>query len=191
MSDTATTLSPIDEALAALAPTFSGSMQPKTQDGIPIVRVPRDQIIPFLVAVRDDAKLRFRLLLDVTALDYYGQPRDRFDVVYHLYSFESRTRLRVKTSCSERDAVVPSAVPEFPTAGFLEREVYDMFGIRFDGNPDLRRILMPEDYEHYPLRKDFPLEGIEPEKNYRKHGGVMMPRAPGAEPINGARSDTP
>lgn len=191
MSDTATTASAIDEAIAAHAATFAGVMQPKTQDGIPTVRVPREQVIGFLVALRDDPQLRFRLLLDVTALDFYGQARERFDVVYHCYSFESRSRLRVKTSCSERDAVVPSAVPEFPTAGFLEREVFDMFGIRFDGNPDLRRILMPEDYEHHPLRKDFPLEGIEPEKNYRKHGGVMMPRAPGAEPINGARSDTP
>lgn len=191
MSDTATQTSALDEAIAAHAAAFSGSVLPKTQDGIPTVRVPRDQVIGFLVAVRDDVRLRFRLLLDVTALDHYGHARDRFDVVYHSYSFESRSRLRVKTSCSERDPVVPSAVPEFPTAGFLEREVFDMFGIRFDGNPDLRRILMPEDYEHHPLRKDFPLEGIEPEKNYRKHGGVMMPRATGAEPINGARSDTP
>jgi NADH-quinone oxidoreductase subunit C len=163
---------------------------PGTQDGIDAFRVPRARLLDFLCRVKDEPELQFQLLLDVTAIDHYGK-EPRFDVVYHLYSLHLRRRIRVKTACGERDAHVPSIVSEFPTAGFHERETYDMFGIVFDGNPDLRRILMPPEYEHHPLRKDFPLEGVEPEKVYRMKGGVMMPRPAGAEPIEGAGSSTP
>jgi NADH-quinone oxidoreductase subunit C len=163
---------------------------PATQDGIDAFRVQRTRLLDFLCSVKDEPELQFRLLLDVTAVDRYGK-EPRFEVVYHLYSLHLRRRIRVKTTCTERDAHVLSVVAEFPTAGFHERETYDMFGIVFDGHPDLRRILMPPEYEHFPLRKDFPLEGIEPEKVYRMKGGVMMPRPAGAEPIEGAGSSTP
>lgn len=153
-------------------------------------RVAREQLVEFMTSLRDDPALQFKILLDVTAVDFMGQ-EPRFELVYHLYSVHLKLRIRVKSRCTERDASVPSLVPTFPTADFHEREVYDFFGIRFEGHPDLKRILLPEGFLGHPLRKDYPVEGIEPERVYRMQGGVMMPRPPGAEPIEGAGSSTP
>jgi NADH-quinone oxidoreductase subunit C len=83
----------------------------------------------------------------------------RFEVIYHLVSIPRRDRLRLKVRLSSDDPVVDSVVPVWPGANWLEREVFDLFGIRFNEHPDLRRILMPEDWEGYPLRKDYPVEG--------------------------------
>ncbi len=159
-------------------------------DGLFCCEVDRENLTSLAIDLRDDPALRFTLLLDVTAVDWYGE-EPRFQVVYHLYSVDLRQRIRVTTRCGERDPRVPSLVPVFPTADFHERETYDMFGIVFDDHPDLRRILLPPEYEHHPLRKEFPIDGIQPEKVYRLHGGVMMARPEGAEPINGAGSTTP
>lgn len=159
-------------------------------DALVALQVPKDKLLGFMADLRDDELLRFRIPLDVTAVDRYGQ-EPRFEVVYHLYSVDLKMRLRVKTTCSDRDKSVPSLVDVFPGLNYHERETWDMFGIRFDGHPDLRRILLPQEYEHHPLLKDFPVEGIEPERVYRLHGGVMMPRPEGAGPIPGAGSTTP
>ena len=167
-----------------------GEQLDQTCDQLVGLMVPSEQLVEFMRDLRDDDLLAFKICLDVTAVDRYGQ-EPRFEVVYHLYSVALKMRLRVKTRCGDRDKRVPSVVHVFPGANFHEREVYDFFGIGFDGHPDLRRILMPPEYEHFPLLKDFPLEGIEPEKVYRMKGGPMMPRPEGAEPIDGARSDTP
>jgi len=96
---------------------------------------------------------QFDYLVDVTAV-HYPKREEQFDIVWILYSFARNQRIRVKTTVKEGEAV-PSAVPLWPTANWLEREVFDMFGIRFAGHPDLRRILMPEDWQGYPLRKDY------------------------------------
>ena len=116
-----------------------------------------------LVAVsrflRDDASLRFDSIRDVCGADYY-RPDDRFEVVYNLYSLPNKARLRVKVRVDESDLHVPTVTGIWAGANWMERETYDMYGILFDGHPDLRRIYMPEEFEHYPLRKDFPLMGI-------------------------------
>lgn len=183
-------LDPAAERLERVCREHGAEILPPSREGMFQAHVERERLVDLVRALRDADGLAFRLLLDVTAVDWSGK-EPRFEVVYHLYSIDLRRRIRLKTSCPERDARVPSLVPVHPTANFHEREVFDMFGIRFDGHPDLRRILMPDEYEHHPLRKEFPLEGIEPEKVYRLRGGVMMERPEGAEPIPGAGSTTP
>jgi NADH-quinone oxidoreductase subunit C len=108
--------------------------------------------------LRDAPDLRFNYLSDVTALDHYPN-EPRFEVVYHLYSIETNQSLRVKVRLPGDEPRVTSVVPVWPGANAFEREVYDLFGVYFEGHPDLRRIVMPEDWEGYPLRKDYPTEG--------------------------------
>ncbi|MFH0945593.1 MAG: NADH-quinone oxidoreductase subunit C [Planctomycetota bacterium] len=176
--------------LAQLASAAGASEIEPSADAMLGFRIGREKLLDFLADLRDEPSLRFKLLLDVTGLDWSGE-EPRFEVVYHLYSVDQGLRVRVKTRCPELDPHVPSATGLFPTADFHERETFDMFGIVFDGHPDLRRILMPDEFEHHPLRKEYPLEGIEPEKCYLMKGGVMMPRPEGAGPIKGAGSATP
>lgn len=108
--------------------------------------------------LRDAQGLGFKYLSDLTAVDHY--PNDpRFEVVYHLLSLETFNRLRLKARVSGDDPKVDSVVPVWPAAHAFEREVFDLFGIRFEGHPDLRRIVLPEDWEGHPLRKDYPTEG--------------------------------
>ena len=103
--------------------------------------------------LRDEEK--FDYLVDVTAV-HYPKREEQFDVVWILYSFAHNVRIRVKTAIKEGESA-PSAVPLWPTANWLEREVFDMFGISFTGHPDLRRILMPDGWKGHPLRKDYGL----------------------------------
>ena len=107
--------------------------------------------------LRDAPDARFDFLSDLTASDWPPRPQ-RFDVIYNLYSVALRHRVRIKVRTGENDAV-PSMTGVWPSANWLEREVFDMFGIRFDGHPNLRRILMPDDWQGHPERKDYPLEG--------------------------------
>ena len=109
--------------------------------------------------LRDECKLD--LLIDITCVDYlnYRDAVDRFGLVYLLASTTTNERLTVRVFLNEPDLTVPSAVPLWEGADWMEREVWDMFGIQFDGHPDLRRILMPETFEAFPLRKDYPLQG--------------------------------
>lgn len=110
--------------------------------------------------LRDSAEWQFALLADVAGVDWPKREK-RFEVVYNLYSVANNLRLRLKVQVGEGEAV-PSVVPVWSTANWLEREVFDMFGVPFDGHPDLRRILMPDDWEGHPLRKDFPLSYEQP-----------------------------
>lgn len=97
-------------------------------------------------------------LSDLTCADYY--PREpRFEMAYHLLSMKRKERVRLKVKLSGEDAVIESVTPVWPSANFFEREVFDLFGIRFLGHPYLRRIMLPEDWEGHPLRKDYPVEG--------------------------------
>jgi NADH-quinone oxidoreductase subunit C len=108
--------------------------------------------------LRDAPDLRFQFLSDVTVVDLYPK-EPRFEVVYHLLSLDTAERVRLKVRVSSADPQVDSMIPVWPCANAFEREVFDLFGIRFEGHPYLRRIVMPEDWEGYPLRKDYPTEG--------------------------------
>ena len=120
------------------------------------IYVPVGDLVATCTALRDAPALRFNVLVEVTAADYL--PRDpRFEVVYHLLSVSRRRRVRLKVRVSE-SGFVPTVQGVWPSAGWLEREVWDMFGIVFDGHPDLRRLLMPEDWEGHPQRKDYPVQ---------------------------------
>ncbi len=108
--------------------------------------------------LRTDADLKVNFLSDLTCVDCY--PREpRFEVVYHLLSIPRKERLRLKVRLAGGDAVVESVTSVWPSANLFEREVFDLFGIRFLGHPDLRRLMMPDDWEGHPLRKDYPVEG--------------------------------
>lgn len=124
------------------------------------LRVPSEAIVETCTQLRDAADLRFNYLSDLTALDFLNQGREpRFDVVYHLYSIEHHHRLRIKAGVPEDNAIISSVAGVWRGADKAEREVFDMYGIEFDGHADLKRILMPDDWEGHPLRKDFPLGG--------------------------------
>jgi NADH-quinone oxidoreductase subunit C len=112
--------------------------------------------------LRDDEVTSFELLSDVTAVDYLGIKEPRFEVVYHLYSVSKNHRLRLKVEVEEEDPVVPSVIHLWKTAVWEEREVWDLYGINFDGHPDLRRVLLYPQFQGHPLRKDYPLEGRQP-----------------------------
>ena len=117
----------------------------------------RDQLEPLARALRDLPALRFSLLAELTAVDYW--PREpRFEVVYVLVSIEQKLRLRMKVRLEGADPHVATVSGLWPAANWLEREVWDLFGIVFDGHPDPRRLLMPEDWEGSPLRKDSPVQ---------------------------------
>ena len=120
----------------------------------------RDGLLPFMTFLRDDPELTFDYLADVTAVDRLKLDEAiRFAVVYQLYSYKHNRRFSVSIPVPEADPRIQSVVSVWPGANWLEREVYDMYGIVFEGHPDLRRILMPDDFGSYPLRKDYPLHG--------------------------------
>jgi NADH-quinone oxidoreductase subunit C len=108
--------------------------------------------------LRDDPALKFSFLADVTALDLYPQ-EPRFEVVYHLLSLATAQRLRLKVRVGGENPHFTTAVSVWPAANAFEREVFDLFGIAFDGHPFLQRLLLPEEWEGHPLRKDYPTEG--------------------------------
>jgi NADH-quinone oxidoreductase subunit C len=121
-----------------------------------VMYVPVDRLVETCMALRDTPSLRFNVLIELTAVDYL--PRDpRFEVVYHLLSVSGRRRLRLKVRVGDA-GYVPTVQTVWPAAGWLEREVWDMFGIVFDEHPDLRRLLMPEDWDGHPQRKDYPVQ---------------------------------
>ena len=130
------------------------------------VVVTREGLPRVLALCRDEPALAFDMLMDLTAVDYLRYPGredgPRFEVVYHLYSLRWNHRVRIKVRVDEDDAVVPTAVPLWPIADWPEREVWDMFGVRFEGHPDLRRLLMYEEFVGHALRKDYPINRRQP-----------------------------
>ncbi len=122
------------------------------------VIVPADRLLEIAGWLRDAPDAMFDFCSDVSAVDWPARAAQRFDIVYCLYSTTLRHRLRIKTRVGD-EVAVPSVTGIWPAANWLEREVFDMFGVRFAGHPDLRRILMPEDWQGHPERKDYPLEG--------------------------------
>ncbi len=127
--------------------------------GQPRVVVPRESIFDALTLLKEESG--FDMLVDATCVDYlaYRGARGRFGLVYLLLNTESGERLTVRTFVDDPDPAVPSVVPLWEGANWLEREVWDLFGIRFEGHPDLRRIVLPEEFSAHPLRKDYPMQG--------------------------------
>ena len=147
------------DLLAALKLVFPQVTDRATLDH-PALDVPAEQVVAVLAHLRDRAGFDF--LVDLTAIDNGEDALPRFTVVYHLFSTTRMEYVRIATACpGGADATAPSVTSLWPGANWHEREAFDMFGIRFDGHPDLRRILMWDGYPHHPLRKEFPLAGIE------------------------------
>jgi len=141
------------ELVTALRQQFGpGVREAATYLGQHFLVIERDVIEDVLLMLRDDGQ--FDYCVDITAVNYPERQGQEFEVVYILYSFPRGERLRVKTPLADGQSI-PSAVPLWPTANWLERECFDMFGIRFEGHPDLRRILLPEEWKGHPLRKDY------------------------------------
>jgi len=147
-----------EEALALLNKSFSEKIQSKTEfRGETTYTIVGGDLREIAKFCRD--KLSFDYLLDVTSIDNHGE-EPRFEIVYHLYSMPHTVHLRFKLKVSEEIGAVDTVSDIWPTANWHEREAYDMMGIRFNGHADLRRILMWDGYPYFPLRKDFPLEGL-------------------------------
>jgi NADH-quinone oxidoreductase subunit C len=152
----------IIEALKDLA--RPGSVEPvAAADGMPTIYIAREQVEAVCRELRDRPEMRFAFACDMTAIDFY--PREpRFEVVVHVASLGvasfggAARRLRIKVRVPGEDPRMPTLSGVWKSMNWGEREVYDMFGIRFDGHPDLRRILMPDDWEGYPARKDYPVQ---------------------------------
>ena len=120
-----------------------------------------ERVVEVARLLRDDSALEFEMLTDVTAVDYLGE-EPRFEMVYHFYSVAGNHRLRIKARVPEEPAEIDSLVDVYASANWMEREVWDLYGIRFKGHPDLRRILLYEEFEGHPLRKDYPKEKRQP-----------------------------
>ena len=147
---------PANEILRGLIEPFAGAGW-STSAGQDVVRLPREELRSFGEAAREAG---FEMLADVTAVDWLDRREHRFDIVVNLLSMQHRLRLRVIAGAPDSDPSVPSLVPVWPGANFPEREVFDLFGIEFSDHPDLTRILMPDDWEGYPLRKDFEVGAV-------------------------------
>jgi NADH-quinone oxidoreductase subunit C len=148
--------------LGQLAEKLAGAFGPalterKLAMGELTLTVAADRIVDVLTHLRDDPGCHFKILVDLCGNDW-PQREKRFDVVYHLLSLTRNMRIRVKLMVGEGEAV-KSCIALYPAAGWFEREAFDMYGIAFEGNPDLRRILTDYGFSGYPLRKDFPLTG--------------------------------
>ncbi len=148
----------LQKTVDALTENFSDKVIEVYQStGDTFIRVEADAIVEISTYLRD--KLHYVYLSDIFGIDRYTS-EERFEVVYNLLSLKTGTRVFVKVRCEEEGPVVDSVTSVWPAAGWNEREVYDMFGVFFNNHPDLRRIYMPEDFQYFPLRKEFPLLGI-------------------------------
>jgi NADH-quinone oxidoreductase subunit C len=161
------------ETTAALSSAFPSIVWSEFRSDTRAV-VPRDELYAALRFFRDQRG--FGMLVDITCVDYshYRGATDRFGMVYLLAATETNERITVRAFVNEPDLVVPSVVPLWAGANWMEREVWDMFGIRFEGHPDLRRILMPDEFTAFPLRKDYPLQG-----RGERHNFPVLHRAEG------------
>jgi NADH-quinone oxidoreductase subunit C len=157
--------------IAALEPLVPGAsfqaLSPLDESINPTILVPVEHLLSTCRALRDAPGLEFVAFSDVTAADFHPRRQPRFDVVYHVVSPHRRARVRLKVHVS-LDEPVPSVSGIWRGAGWTEREVYDLFGIVFEGHDDLRRLMMPEDWEGHPLRKDYPVQ-------LRKDAQTFMP----------------
>lgn len=155
--------SALERARLALGERFREA--PPQRDGMPCLAVDAHAVRDVCRALRDRAG--FDTATFVTAIDRYPK-EPRYELVVQLLSVEHADRVRLVSPLAGTAPTAPSLTPLWPGASFMERECYDMFGIRFEGLADHRRLLMPDEYEHHPLRKDFPHQGIEPDRLYNE-----------------------
>jgi NADH-quinone oxidoreductase subunit C len=149
-------------ALRRLLEAFGGAvLATHAQHGDATAWVEAGRVVEILRFLRDQPGLEFEMLSDLTAVDQLGR-EPRFEVVYHLYSLARNQRVRVKAGVPESPCQIDSVVELWPAANWMEREVWDLYGIRFRNHPDLRRILLYEEFEGHPLRKDYPKERRQP-----------------------------
>ena len=161
-------LAAVQDVVETLRTRFGDAIsQSEFRDNVRIT-VPSDRVYEVLAFLKQECG--FDMLVDITAVDYlhYPKARDRFGVIWSLLRTEDGARLFVKTYLNEPDLTVPTVFDLWKAADWLEREVYDMFGIRFAGHPNLRRILLPEEFTAFPLRKDYPLRGRGERHNFRR-----------------------
>jgi NADH-quinone oxidoreductase subunit C len=123
--------------------------------------VDKGRLVEVMRFLRDDPELRFEMLTDLTCVDYLGET-PRFEMVYHLYSVAKNHRLRIKARVPEEACEIDTLCPLWASANWMEREVWDLYGVRFTGHPDLRRLLLYEEFQGHPLRKDYPKERRQP-----------------------------
>lgn len=152
--------SPLVAALRQAHPDFV--RQVVNAFGETTITVPRESIAVACQFFKTTAGLEFNLLSDICGVDRGQEEDPRFEVNYQLFSTTRHHRLRLKVLLAEDDAKVPTVTTVWRTANWHERETFDLFGVRFEGHPDLRRILLPDDWQGHALRKDFPLRGYEP-----------------------------
>lgn len=151
-----------DVSLQLLKESFPDAvLEASLHQGDAAAVIAREALVPVMEFLKNDPRLQFNLLVDITAVDYLGKT-PRFAVVYNLLSLPFRRRLRLQVPVEEQDPLVDSLTPYWGSANWLEREVWDMYGIRFRGHPDLKRILMYEEFEGHPLRKDYPINRRQP-----------------------------
>lgn len=149
---------PLQKTVDSLSENFSESLIEVYQSsGDTFIRIEADSLIDVTKHLKEN--LHYVYLSDIFGIDRYTS-EERFEVVYNLLSLKTRARVFLKVRCEEENPELDSVVPVWKSAGWNEREVYDMFGIHFRNHPDLRRIYLPEDFDYYPLRKEFPLLGI-------------------------------
>jgi NADH-quinone oxidoreductase subunit C len=152
-----------EELLELLTAKFQQRLlESKVDLGDVVVRIRRENLLEFFSALKSDPELQFNFFVNVTAVDWMDARDERFEVVYHLMSVPLRHRLRVKVDVPEVSPEVDSVVSLWPGADFMEREVWDMFGISFKGHPNQRRILMYDEFVGHPLRKDYPIQAKQP-----------------------------
>jgi NADH-quinone oxidoreductase subunit C len=149
------------DALEEAYPGFADAIEKVVVDRDELtLHVRPDKVAEVCQVMRDDESLRFELCSSVSGVDYLGSDDRRLHVTYHLTSMTYRRRVRLEAAVSVADPHLPTVTSVYPTADWQERETYDMFGVIFDGHPSLTRILMPDDWEGHPQRKDYPLGGV-------------------------------
>jgi NADH-quinone oxidoreductase subunit C len=168
MSDRSAHLSYIRERLGSKVLEI---LQPQSDE---VLVLDRANLRESFRLLKEDKQLDYDFLSDITAVDYWRKKEPRFEVVYQILSRGLRLRLRLRVPVPENDASVESLTPLWRGANFLEREVWDLFGIRFIDHPDLRRILLYEEFEGFPLRKDYPVNLVQPRVPERAVDGTFV-----------------
>ena len=168
MSEAISDLQHIQEKLGA---KVLDAVEPQ---GDAVVMLDRAGLRESFRAMKEDAELSFDFLSDITAVDYWKRKQPRFEVIYQLVSRTHRRRLRVRVPVPENDANVDSLTPLWRGANFLEREVWDLYGIRFTDHPDMRRILLYDEFQGHPLRKDYPVNLCQPRVPERHVEGTFV-----------------
>jgi NADH-quinone oxidoreductase subunit C len=168
MSETNSHLSAVQEKLG------SKIIEAFQAQGDDVVMLDRGDLRESFRVLKKDSELDFDFLSDITAVDYWGKKEPRFELVYQILSRAHGRRLRIRVPVPENDPAVESLTPLWRGANFLEREVWDLFGIRFVDHPDLRRILLYDEFQGYPLRKDYPVNLCQPRVPERAVEGTFV-----------------